>query len=301
MSCSDDCKLFSISRGDRRKLENAFRIRLGGGTYGNPCIQATRFCFDNELFPEMIKGVRLTMENTNIYSIMGAGDYGIVLGVCTGKNHKFAMKIASNVIGDPTNEFEMQRLFHIAGLAPEVYGIKRWEGKSFIFMEKIESTLKNYLVKNKESNSIDLKRIFNDIDDAMKEMHASGIFHGDMHLDNIAVKFDDRGGYDGITLIDFGFSQKVAPGCNHVTLGLQFFVEYLQILRTTDEDMGRHERDVIRIVMKKLKSRGLKQYYDAFVTGPDLETNHDTQDDTFKLAHEVLTHSSKGCSHLHRV
>ena len=296
MYCSTECDLFKRDRHDKSALEGILKVRFGGGTYGNPCRQITKFCVDNNVFPDDIDGTEVRLGNTNVYSVMGVGTYGMVLGVCTGRKKKFAIKIVSTDFGPLDNEVEMQDLFYMLGLAPRVYGLKTWGSHSFISMDQIETTLYKYLVDNRESNAIDIHKIFGDVEGAVKTMYDHNIYHGDMHLDNIAVKLDSDGDYDGIMFIDFGFSEARIGSCTHITLELQFFVEYLQILRTIDDGLGPLESRVRSIIMRKLRSPELRYVYNRFITGDDLEFNRRTQDDTLLLAHAVLAHSDHPCT-----
>lgn len=229
----------------------------------------------------------------SVYSVLGQGEYGTVLGVCKANGTRSAKMALKVTVDSPDSrwEIEMQQRFHAIGLAPDIHDISHSEGKSFILMKHIDMTLEDYLLEKKVS-STELVSIFNDIEDSVDVMYNNNLSHGDMHVGNIAVVLDNNGRYKGISYIDFGFStvrdeSRVCTRSSVITREVQVLREYLQLLRTSSF-LGDLADEVRRIVMQRLNRPDMVQIRKLFQAGDDLENNEATQDETFELVQDFF-------------
>lgn len=276
MTCeSTTCDLFE-TRQDRQNLESLLGQRILG-THTTVCASVTAL---------LEKDMRAIPEGHFVHSILGQGSYGTVLGLCeasSGTDAKLALKIMSDST-DARSEVDMQREFYAIGLAPRIISVSEKRGNIFVLMTRVDMTLSEYLMKNARYTSdgeIDL--IFGEIEDLIRSLFHQRLAHGDMHLDNLVVNVNAEGGtFDGLGLIDFGLAKRI-EGDSVVTLEMLLFMEYLSILRTVDSLLGPLEDVVLGAVMRRLDAPDLAEVRGVFQTGPNLEKNHKTQDDTLHV------------------
>ena len=295
MNCIEKpCELFNRDRKDRIVLERLLKTRFGNSRFGNPCSLLSSKLFKMGVMPIQINGIQLMKENTHIYSVLGMGEYGTVLGVCcidleTKREQRFAIKIVPEKYGNDKveMEIEMHKIFVDLSLAPDIYHTASAGGNTFISMEQIDITLFDFLVKNKSSIGSSIPRIFEDFENAIRLMFTMRVYHGDMHLDNIFVRTNSSGQYEGLGLIDFGFSGAWDESNEQVMLlELQMFMEYIQVLRTVDENLGRLGPIIKKRVMSTLNLPKFEEIRRVFQVGDDLENNEKTQDESLCLVHE---------------
>lgn len=277
VDCAATCDLFK-TREEKENLEKILRKRIGrrGGTM---CSRTSQILHRLGAIPS----------DLSVYSILGQGQYGTVLGVCN-KGSRSSSKMALKITTDSEHsrlEIDMQHRFQAIGLAPSVHSVSHSKGNTFILMDHVDMTIESYLMENNKTISVgELTTIFDEIEDAVDTMYDNNLSHGDMHMGNVAVILDDDGSYKGITFIDFGFSSG-RDDSSIITKELQVLREYVQLLRSTT-DLGDLEDETRRIVMQRLNKPDLVEIRQVFQVGEDLEHNEKTQDDTFELVHEFF-------------
>ena len=284
-----------VTKGDKTDIERLLKIRLGGGgRFGDPCARLTSELFRLKCFPNEIEGSPVKKENTKVYSVLGAGSYGTVLGICNGVR-LFALKIMQNKYGGAwhNSEIKMQNAFHNLGLAPKIYHTAETKELVFILMEQIDRTLHQYLIDEQRNlDTAQLQRICDDIEQSVRLQSVRRIYHGDMHLHNISVKEKD-GEYMGIGLIDFGFSGiRDEEDDEILNVNLQLLKEYISMLRSIDDELGVVESKLRAIIMAKIRAPEMSQMANIFIVDEDVEFSLQTQDDCILLIHEFW--SKKG-------
>jgi len=275
MECPSVCSLLD-KRSNKKILENLLRIRIGGR---NVCRQLTDTLIDFGVIPEDGRNTPF------INSLIGKGEYGVVLGMCNKSGEHLAIKIV-NSNDNVQSEVEMQIKYNSIGLAPKVHQVRVHDGKSYILMDRIGMTLEDYIKTDPHAGEY-LPDIFNDIDASIVLQYMSRISHGDMHAGNIAIELKEDGSYDRIILIDFGFAkERTEDDDTLITIQLQKFREYLQLLRSIEN--GPHEHQLMQLVMSRINSSELEEVKNIFTTGDDLDNNMETQDETFRLVSEFF-------------
>lgn len=273
IGCPSTCDLLN-KRENKKIIENLLKMRIGGR---NVCRQLTDKMIDIGVIPDDNRPF--------VHSLIGKGEYGVVLGMCNRSGKHFAVKIV-NSNDNVQLEVEMQIKYNAIGLAPKIHQVRGYSGNSYITMDRISMTL-DYYIRKDPNAGVYLSEIFNDIDASIDLQFMSRISHGDMHTGNIAIELNDDGSYDKMILIDFGFAkERTEDDDTLITIQLQKFREYLQLLRSIDN--GPHERQLVGLVMSRINSKELEEVRNIFTTGEDLENNMETQDETFRLVSEFF-------------
>lgn len=122
------------------------------------------------------------------------------------------------------NEVECLKILGPTGISPKYIQHLDCKEYGFIIMEKINGpTLMSYLLNNSERISYDENPYFNLTDDEIrlialkiKMMHSYGIYHFDLHFDNIICILNDRNKIIDVKFIDFGKAGFIRDGDNVV-------------------------------------------------------------------------------------
>lgn len=125
--------------------------------------------------------------------VLGKGAYGKVYQ----HSKTRALKVVNKKHFDK-NEFLINYVLGEAKIAPKVYNIERCDNNVHIVMQKIDTTLDKWLMKQRSAKS--KTKAYTKIIELIKKMHDMNIVHGDIKSDNIG-KIGSRW-----VLIDFGHS-----------------------------------------------------------------------------------------------
>lgn len=120
---------------------------------------------------------------------------------------KYVMK-AFNEESDQKREYEIQKYCADNSIAPKIIGkgTKSIEGKLYWYfsMEKHDITLDDYLKKYGKLNIYDFEKLVN----VVKQMHKLGVFHQDLHKENIMFDLDEDKQIKNVKIIDFGHATR---------------------------------------------------------------------------------------------
>jgi len=144
-----------------------------------------------------------------VYKILGSGVYGVTFLLCS--KHKptcdKVIKVGFSNRKDYEKEVRMQKIFAKYGFAPKILYSEYDNNNNnmVIIMDRIDTTLENYLMKNKSKDEIN--DIFSKIIKLIENIQEKGLVHADLHSGNIGL-IQTKKGIQPI-LIDFGFSDKI--------------------------------------------------------------------------------------------
>ncbi|MHB1952904.1 MAG: protein kinase domain-containing protein [Sulfobacillus sp.] len=161
---------------------------------------------------------------------VGRGTKGDVSEACCRDDCSFVVKMIRGAPGRqrlPTEiengfstEVFIQNMLAKRGIAPRVYEAWMTDGAGFIVMERLKITLKQYLRTYGGLSVMQMLELIG----LVEQMHASGIYHGDLYDQNIALN-----GRDKFYIIDFGKSMIMHP----VSDALQFY-DFAKLLGTAE-------------------------------------------------------------------
>jgi serine/threonine protein kinase len=133
-------------------------------------------------------------------NVIGEGAFGYIYETCEKSECTYVAKVIEK-LNYSQNEPYNQIIAAGHGLAPVIHEIWNCKNKVMLIMDRIKGiTLQRYLENVHIDDSIKthiIKKVFEAIDN----LHAIGILHGDLHSQNIMVKEDGS-----IIFIDFGHS-----------------------------------------------------------------------------------------------
>lgn len=152
-------------------------------------------------------------------------NYGEIYGTCCNKDCNYILKFMpyenDNIKEDILNEIEIQKECSVLGLCPNIEEAWLCEQGGAIIMENFDTTIANLLIAYKSDyiRNIILANLLSLID----KLHLYNIYHGDLHLNNIMVKINNKINAPGnhseeelynlknykYYLIDFGKSGKI--------------------------------------------------------------------------------------------
>jgi predicted Ser/Thr protein kinase len=141
----------------------------------------------------------LNIDEVRFARFLGMGGNGMVFEICNPamSSTRFVVKIdrrAKNLDA----EAQMQRDFHIVGLAPEPVGLY----ENVLIMGKVDGVLGEMLLAKRSTEFLD--RIVFSVIDLIYRMCDHNLAHRDMHWSNIGFQFDIESRDIHMVLIDFG-------------------------------------------------------------------------------------------------
>lgn len=152
-------------------------------------------------------------KSMKIVRFLGAGANGMTFLAVDKNDREFAVKLVVEKSKHKTDEFsnevESQRLFSALGLAPQIHqSISLRLGDKVVHvlvMDRVHITVGELLCYQRLSvNS--LQSLAVSIAKLIWKMHKAGFTHGDMHPENIMLRYDKATGKFKPLLIDFGYA-----------------------------------------------------------------------------------------------
>ena len=189
-------------------------------------VDPARVCRDITSNVQALLGPKFTSDGWTVVRFLGAGAFGVTVGVRRVVNQKpesRALKIvAENSYASFAKELNMHERMADLDLAPKVYADMMYEGRRYkkrvilaYGMQQIDMIARDFLSTAQTSQQM---RLFsNQLIDILKRLKRNNITHGDLHTENIAIQ-DGR-----LQLIDFGWSSN--------TQGWTLY-DYVQLFRT---------------------------------------------------------------------
>ncbi len=191
---------------------------------------------------EIIKNINLDkfFEGYNYVEKIATAERGGSVHIIEKDTKKYILKI----IEGETNEINIQKLASELNIGPKIYNtlIKKCEsnGKiyTYIIMEKLNMTLKQYVLDNKNLPEIaqnKIKEIFN-------IMHSNNILHNDATSSNWMFDGDD---FNTLVLIDFGDSDIKRPKKEEILGDINFLLLSLKYSAKLEEDKMKILKDYL--------------------------------------------------------
>jgi serine/threonine protein kinase len=155
---------------------------------------------------------------------LGSGKYGCTFQVCCNGDCNFVVKIVpittSAVEQKMQREVHMQKMFGTS--APEVTDAFICNNNAYIVMAKKDMTIEGFvsMLKNMGKSTSEIMQQIDNIEaevkTIVKEAHAKGLLHGDLHRENIMLNLLKNAegqpvAWTNIQLIDFGKSKQLKP------------------------------------------------------------------------------------------
>ena len=152
----------------------------------------------------------------------GEGVKGYTFQVCCQGDCQFVVKVQEHVKGSLNEwkqkikeEVDMQIFAANLGVAPEVLDAFVCDHESYIVMDKMDITFKDYIKQLVAEQIFDDATIFSIIDVVQDEvinqlvatLHANNMIHNDLHLENVMLMLNEEYLPTTIRLIDFGTSK----------------------------------------------------------------------------------------------
>ena len=193
------------------------------------------------------------------------GTYGEIWSVCCNKNNRndcnhvlkympYDNGIRMNTRVDIINEINIQNQCASVGLCPSINDAWLCEKGGAFVMELYTLTVKQFLLMYPDIK--DKQNILANIVTLIDKLHRYGIYHGDLHLDNIMVNQSD--GKTGVKeiiyrFIDFGKGGRfVSMNDPHVYKDYLYVSQHIQDLIDEYPDTNFNELyETMKIYMKK--------------------------------------------------
>lgn len=206
-------------------------------------------------------------DNYKIQSVIGKGVYGTVFSIRDNEFNFRAIKVQQFFNRDESlefiHEYEMQKVFYKAELAPKVYSITPYALRyGIIEMDMINGTIGDILVREWVDEEI-VKEILNWIYSILYLLTRHKLVHGDLHWKNVGyiVYEKDEKYYIRVTPIDFGFARRVKNDENCISL------EISQLIRTINapdfKNISTNNKDIIvqGLYKKYIESVGIPEIF----------------------------------------
>ena len=91
--------------------------------------------------------------------------------------------------------------------------------KAYVVMERMQTSLYDFLEWKGRFREQKAKRIFYEIVKGVFYCHTSGVIHHDLKLENVLVNFDKNGAIKNVKITDFGLSKKTSDVLVGITDG----------------------------------------------------------------------------------
>ena len=195
------------------------------------------------------------MREWKITHYLGSGTEGFVFGCRSKKGCKTgALKIQPMTDKNATRrQIQVHKKFAALGLSPKIHShctkVKMGSSVLFLNMDRIDTTLKQWLMRRRSTKMIDLlvERLF----DILRVMRENGVTHGDFHTSNIGFVFKRDSSPGKIQIIDHG---------DATTKGALTEVDLVQFARTVMIWRDELHGETSRYLLRRFYEEALRQY-----------------------------------------
>lgn len=195
------------------------------------------------------------MREWKITHYLGSGTEGFVFGCRSRRgSNTGALKIQPMKDKNATRrQIQVYKKFAALGLSPKIHShctkVKTGSTVLFLNVDRIDTTLKQWLMKRRSPKMIDLlvRRLF----DVLRVMRENGLTHGDFHVSNIGFVFKRDSSPGKIQIIDHG---------DATTKGALTETDLVQFMRTVMIWRNELHGETSKYLQRRFRAEALRQY-----------------------------------------